>query len=233
MHPLLAVTTCEDSLMSHLSHDAPPSRSARGVGPGRRAARPAPSVRWTALLLAVPLGGLLSGALVWQASYAAFTATTTNAGNSWTAGTVALTDDDASSAMFTASDLEPGSTGQRCIAVTYNGTLASAVELYIKPGELTGDTTLDDHVDLVVTEGTGGGFGSCTGFVAGATAFTGDLASFAGAHTSFATGAGAWAPTGAGQARTYRFTYTLAADAPDTVQGKTVGATFTWEAQNT
>src|SRR4051794_4529260 len=70
---------------------------------------------------AVPAAVLASGALVWQSSYSAFSATTSNPTNNWTAGTVALADDDSNTALFTATNLKPGSTGTKCIAVTSTG----------------------------------------------------------------------------------------------------------------
>src|SRR3712207_7319239 len=42
-----------------------------------------------------------------------------------------LSDDDSGSAMFTATGLKPGSTGTKCIQVTYGGSLAAAVKLYV------------------------------------------------------------------------------------------------------
>src|SRR4051812_44560547 len=76
---------------------------------------------------AVPIGLIASGALVWNASYAAFTATTVNPGNSWSTGSVALSDSQggsSSGATGTAlwsgqTNLIPGSTGTKCIKVTY------------------------------------------------------------------------------------------------------------------
>ena len=68
---------------------------------------------------------LASGGLVWQSSYSAFSATTSNPTNNWSAGTVALSDDDSNTAMFTASNLKPGATGTKCIAVTSTGSRAS------------------------------------------------------------------------------------------------------------
>jgi hypothetical protein len=74
---------------------------------------------------AVPLAVVASGAMVWQSSYSAFSATTASPTNNWSAGTVALSDDDSNTAMFTASNLKPGATGVKCIAVTSTGSLAS------------------------------------------------------------------------------------------------------------
>ena len=83
------------------------------TGPQAPVARMPLPARLIVAVLAVPLGLLGSGALVWQASYAAFTAQTTSPGNSWSTGSVALTDDDAGAAMFSRTGLAPGSSGER------------------------------------------------------------------------------------------------------------------------
>lgn len=186
---------------------------------------------------AIPVGLLVSGILVWQSSYAAFNAVVDNGVNSWSAGTVALSGDDGSdstgatgTAIFTPVNLKPGATGTNCVQVSYNGTLASVVKLYVKAGTLTGPP-LAAQLDVTIVEGTGGAFGNCSGFVAGATAYTGTLAGLAAAASDFATGVGVWTPT-AGQIQTYQITYTLKSTAPNTVQGASSSATVTWEAQN-
>jgi hypothetical protein len=182
---------------------------------------------------AVPVGLIVSAALVWQASYSAFSATTTNPTNNWATGTVALTDDDLGVAMFNATGLKPGSTGSKCITVTYNGSLAAAVDLY-GTGK-TATNALDTYITLTVEQGAGGNFAGCTGFVldTGATnTFTGTLATFASTHSNFATGFGTFAPTGSGQAKTYRITYTVSAAAPNSTMGSTASIGLTWEAQN-
>lgn len=170
---------------------------------------------------------LVMSAIVMQSSQAAFSAATENTGNSWAAGTVAITDNDAGSALFNVSGLVPGDTQTKCIAVTYNGSEAAAVKLYAR---IDGGTGLGDYLNLQVTRGTGGD-ASCTGFTAGENVYTGTLSNMASTNTSFATGAGTWAPTGPAQTATYRLTYTLQDD--NNAQGKNVQSTFTWEAQNT
>jgi hypothetical protein len=174
----------------------------------------------------VPVTLLASAGLVWQASTAAFSASTATPSNSWTAGTVALVDDDANAAMFTATGLRPNDTGTKCIAVTYNGSLTSAVKLYAAS---TG--TLAPYLNLTVEEGTGGSFGSCAGFSATSTLYNGTVSGFAAANTSYASGVSSWTPTGSGQSRSYRFVYTVQDN--NAAQGLTANATFTWEAQNT
>lgn len=182
------------------------------------------------------LAGLAGSALiVWQASYSAFSSTTSNPTNNWSAGTVSLSDDDSNTAMFTASGLKPGSTGTKCIAVTSTGTLASAVKLY--GTSYSGTNVLSQNITLTVTQGTGGGFASCTGFTplgTGSSVYSGTLDGFATADTNFATGAGSWTPTGTGsETRVFQFSYTVGASTPNTAQGQTASLGFTWEAQNT
>lgn len=197
---------------------------------------PTPRIRTLAKWSVLPVAVMISGLLVWQSSYAAFSSTTDNPTSNWTAGSVALTDDDTNVALFTASNLKPGSTGTKCIVVTSTGSLASAVKLYATGYSTT--NALGTYINLVVDEGTGGTFAtsgptSCTGFTLGTNDYTGTLAGFATAKTNFATGVSAWTPTGSGsESKTYRFTYTLDAATPNTAQGGTAAAGFTWEAQN-
>ncbi len=179
----------------------------------------------------VPLAVLASGGMIWQSSYSAFSATTANPTNNWSAGTVALADDDSNTAMFTASNLKPGATGTKCIAVTSTGSLASTVKLYGTSYSTT--NALASHVNLKVEEGTGATSASCAGFTGGSTVFDSTLASFGTTKTGFATGVGSFAPTGSGsETKSYKITYTLSSSAPDTAQGGTAALGFTWEAQN-
>ena len=192
------------------------------------------------LAATVPLGILASGVLVWQASYAAFTATTTNPNNTFSAGTVTLTDDhQPSSVLFNAGGLKPGSTGSSCIKVTYNGSLAANVKLYVKSGDLTNTTgDLSPYLTFQVAEGTGNA-ADCSDFAGGTNLYnptgagdaTKTLSDFATNRSTFGTGVSAFAPTGASQTKTYRLTYWLQDN--NAAQGKNNTAKFTWEAQNT
>lgn len=201
----------------------------------RRTARPTARTARLAGWIAVPAAVVLSGALVAGASYSAFSATTINPTSNWEAGTVQLADDDANTALFTATGLKPGSTGTRCIAVTSTGSLPSTVKLYATGA--TSTKSLSASINLVVTQGTGGSFaGGCAGFTplaSGATVYSGTLAGFSGSATGFGTGLGTWAPTGtASETRVFQFTYTVDPAAPNTTQGGTASLGFTWEAQN-
>ena len=192
------------------------------------------------IAFAVVLGLIGSGILVWHASYAAFTSTTSNGANSWTSGTVTLSDDDSAALMFNITGMKPGDTSTKCITVSYSGDLATnGVKLYIKTGDLVDSSpSIGSYIDMTVNEGTDTNsttFGDCTGFVADASGQpiinNVDLATISTTKKDYATGAGVWTPAAAGS-KVYEFTYTFNASAPDTVQGKTATAIFTWEAQN-
>ncbi|WP_375400807.1 TasA family protein [uncultured Amnibacterium sp.] len=182
----------------------------------------------------VAVVGALAGtsALVWQASYSSFSATTSNSSNTWAAGTVVL-NNDSSTAMFSATGLKPGSTATKCIAVTSTGSLASAVKLY--GSSYTTTNGLGSALNLTITQGTGATTSSCSGFVAdtsNSSVYTGTLAGFS-AATSFSNGLGTWTPTGtASETKAYRFVYTVDPSAANSVQGGTAAIGFTWEAQN-
>lgn len=195
--------------------------------PSRRAAK-------IATVLAVPAAIAVSGLVVSQASYSAYSSTTVSPTSNWASGTVALTDDDNNTAAFTAKNLKPGSTGSQCIAVTSTGSLASTVHLYAT--NLSSTKDLAANINLKVVQGTGGSFGNCAGFTPaadGGQLYSGTVAGFAAAHTGFNNGAGNWAPTGTGtETRSYQIVYTVKTEAPDTTQGGTAGVGFTWEAQN-
>jgi hypothetical protein len=194
-----------------------------------------PFSKRVAAAASIPIAMVASGAMVWHASYSAFSSTTSNPTSNWAAGTVNLTDDDSNTAMFnvtTDGNLKPGSTGTKCIAVTSNGSLPSVVKLYGTSYSTT--KSLSDYLTLTVDEGTGGSSSSCTGFTSSSQIFNGTLTAFGTGKTNYSNGAGgAWHPTGSGsETKVYKFTYTLSATTPDTSQGGTAAIGFTWEAQN-
>jgi hypothetical protein len=179
------------------------------------------------------VGVLGSGAFIWNSTSAAFTASTTNGSNSWSVGSVAISDDDAGNAMFTVTNLKPGDTNTKCINVAYTGTLNGNVRLYVSA--LTdGTPKVGDYLKLTIEEGsgaTGGATGSCTSFSSSSTLYNnGTLTNLNTTKGSWANGYN-WAVAGSAT-KSYRFSYTLDAATPDDRQGKSVSATFTWEAQN-
>lgn len=184
------------------------------------------------LVAAVLTAVLLTAVLVMSRTRAAFTGATGDPGSHWASGTVVIGDDDAGSALFTASGLLPGDTGERCIKVTYTGTLPATVKLYA-----TGlGGSLGGNVDLVVQQATAGGntgsYGAgCAGF-SGTQLYAGTLAGFASTATGHASGVGTFAPTGPNQYLVYRFVYTLDAATPSAMQGQSATVTFTWESRS-
>lgn len=172
---------------------------------------------------------LVVGLTVVGATRAAFSDTTDNASNTFSAGTVAITDDDTGSAMFSVSNMKPGDSSTECIEVSYDGTIVPAdVNLYTASGGLTG-TNLDDYLTLTINQGTGGSFGNCTGF-SGSQIYTGTMDSWASTYTDFASGAGTWAPVATSEVQVYQFVVTLQDN--NAAQGLNATITFTWEAQN-
>lgn len=200
----------------------------------RRGRRRRRSGNLLAVALGVPLGLIACGGMVWQASYAAFTADTSNAANSWQTGTVVLTDNDNRAALFNVTGLKPSTTTtSRCIEVAYSGSLSSDVRLYSpSPG---GDTSLAQTLTLRVERGsrsTSLPFGDCSGVAWQTPVYQGTLAGFQASHGTYANGFGSRTMT-AGTRDVFRFTYGLPTSAPNTLQGRSATATFTWEARPT
>jgi hypothetical protein len=181
-------------------------------------------------LLSLLLVGAL-GAVAGIGTFSAFSATTTNDGNFFNAGTVAISDNDAGAALYQIPAATPGVPVVKCIQVTYTGSLDSTVSLYSSAVGAIGP-----FVDLVIDKGTGmAGFPDCTGFSSQGNLFTGTLGGFAGGHTNFATGSvvapGAQTVWHQNDVLVYRFTLTLQ-NVPG-ANGQVSGShSFTWEAQN-
>jgi predicted ribosomally synthesized peptide with SipW-like signal peptide len=194
-------------------------------------ARAARTLRW----LLWPAAAVTTLALVGQASYASFSAKVSNTGNSFSVGSVTLTDDDAGSALLSLTNLKPGSNGLRCIAVTSSGTVPSVVKLYATDVAVT--KSLSTYINLTITQGTGATFGGCSGFTplsSGSSVYNGTLAGFTGSATSYTNGAGVWGPSGnAAETRSYQFAYAVIQNTPDAAQGGTAAFGLTWEAQST
>jgi hypothetical protein len=180
------------------------------------------------LLTFLPVGLLLIALCLVPIARASFSGGTSTRSNSFNAGSVVLGDDDAGGALFSVSSLQPGSSGSQCIALSYTGSLPAQVRLFVRPGDLTG-SGLARYLTIGITEGSGGGYGSCTGFTAAATDYTGTLNDFATTSTDWASGVGTFAPAAAGQARVYRIAYTLTAGA--SAAGLASQLQFTWQAQ--
>jgi predicted ribosomally synthesized peptide with SipW-like signal peptide len=187
------------------------------------------------ILLSLLLIGAAS-ALAGFGTFSAFTSTTTNSGNSFAAGTVFVDDNDAGAAMYAVSNQKPGVQTQRCIKVTYGGTMAADVKLYTTSSV----GAVGDYIDLTIEKGSGNpSFPNCTGFSAESTIYSGELDDFTTSKDSYANGIAAFpgAQTQWNQNDTlvYRFTLTLQDD--NNANGgatplSTGSHAFTWEARN-
>lgn len=168
-------------------------------------------------------------------TWASLSGTTGNEGNTFSAGTVLLADNDGGgTAMFTFVDQRPGVVDHSCIRVGYSGSLSATVRLH---ASVTG--SLSPYLDVTVTRGsdTSPAFDSCTSFTADAIDYTGrgDGVLWSGPLSAFPTAyadgiadpAAHWT---SGSSASYRFSVTIADD--DAAQGLSSTADFTWEARS-
>ena len=103
------------------------------------------TTRRRAIRAVAPVAGLLAaGLLVWQGSYAAFSANTSNTQDAWDTGQLALTNNGGTatysgttSALFNGlvagqpeNNIKIGSTGTKCITVESTGNIAGALKFY-------------------------------------------------------------------------------------------------------
>jgi predicted ribosomally synthesized peptide with SipW-like signal peptide len=185
-------------------------------------------------LLVLALIGVAVGVGTWSA----FSSTTQNSGNSFSAGTVVLTDDDSGSAMLSLANAKPGDSDTACIVVSYTGSLAATVRLY----GATAGTGLDQYLDVTVTRGSkSSAFDGCADFVADGTNYigSGNGVIYSGTLRGYpdSYGAGVVDPTPGSpeswtnpESHAYRFVVTVQND--DNAQGLNATQTFTWEARN-
>jgi hypothetical protein len=178
-----------------------------------------------AFALTVGVAGML-------ATFGAFSSTTDNPGNSFAAGTVAIGDNDGGSALYSLSNQKPGVQTDKCVRVTYTGSLDSTVKLYSSAVTAGGQ-----YVDLAIASGTGTQ-ANCSDFTPDATGsgvYSGTLKNFADTHSTYANGladnpltATKWQQN---DAVTYRFRVSVQDN--NSAQGATSGThSFSWEAQN-
>lgn len=109
-----------------------------------------------AVAAATPVAILAAATMIWQSSNAAFSGSTRNSGNNWSAGAVALTDDDAGAARFQAENLVPGQTESKCLKVTANASVPGTVKGYaVNPHPSVHG--LENYIKVSIQAGTGGG----------------------------------------------------------------------------
>lgn len=213
------------------------------------------TTRRRAVRAVAPVAGLLAaGLLVWQGSYAAFSATTTNQQDSWASGQLVLKNNGVGTTysattatpVINATNIQPGvGTFVRCITVESSGTLAGTLKFY--RGALTDVNTLaptfnlsdainvkvdaapvtaTQTVDPSCTAGTGTvSFPGAPTAILGATALSALPTSYATATTSMAVAAGT-------QRVAYRLTWSFPSTASDnSYQAASTKADLNWEIQ--
>ena len=185
------------------------------------------------LLTVLVLGAV--GSVAGFGAYSAFTATTTNSGNTITAGTVEISQHAGAATLYSLTNQGPGASTLKCIRVTYTGSLAASVKLYVSAG-ITNGTAFNLQVERGSGLTTLDNTMSCAGFTASSTAFaTAAIGTFGtnyGAGVDGKAGGAAWATNNSVD---YRFTISVVDDpTPNahTTALSTAAHTFTWEAQN-
>jgi predicted ribosomally synthesized peptide with SipW-like signal peptide len=184
--------------------------------------------------LSVLIVGVL-GAVAVVGSLAAFNAQTTSAGNRIQAGTVLLTTNSSGSAVYDITDARPGQAYERCVRVTYGGTLAATVKMYISSGAVSSGTRFTIQVQRGTNSG-GSGFPNCGTFTPSGTVFaTADLGTF---PTTLAAAVdikgSAFGPLVAPATESLDLRITVTPKDDGSTGGFDSGShTFTWDAQST
>jgi hypothetical protein len=185
------------------------------------------------MLLTLAVVGVIAGFLVFG-TFAAFTATTTNTGNQIDSGTVKIDQHTGATTLYNVTNQKPGDSKVSCVRVTYSGSLAASVKLYVSSGITNG--TL---YNLKVERGSGltapAADMNCTGFSATSTPFNTTLGTFPTTYAAGIDGKAGGAAWNASDAVDYRFTITQNDDTTANAHTSVTssgGHTFTWEAQN-
>jgi hypothetical protein len=188
------------------------------------------------IFVTVAVLALMAGVAVFTTS-AAFTATSSNAGNRIEAGTVAIGDSDAGTGvLYNALNQKPGSGNgptAACIRVTYSGSLASSVKLY------SSAIANGSKFRLKVERGSGltgpAADMNCAGFTSSSTPFDATMDTFPTTYAGGIDGKAGGAAWSSSDSVDYRFTvYTVDDSTPNahTSAVDTGAHSFTWEAQN-
>lgn len=178
------------------------------------------------------------GAAAGFGAYSAFTATTTNTGNSLAAGTVKVDQHAGATTLYTSTGLKPADTVTKCVRVTYSGSLAASLKIYVSSG-ITNGTLFNLKIERGSGMTTLDNTMSCAGFTADTAGtevvYNGALGSFGTTYAAGSDGKNAAAAWAANDAKDYRFTLTVNDDTTanaHTTVSSSGSHTFTWEARN-
>jgi hypothetical protein len=184
------------------------------------------------LLSLLVVGG--AGTFAGMGAYSAFTATTTNTGNTFAAGTVDVSQHSGATTLYSGSNKKPGDQTISCVRVTYTGSLTAAVKLYVSAGITNGSL-----FHLKIERGSGltspDNTMNCTGFTSSSTPFDNNLDQLATTYAAGIDGKAAAATWATNNSVDYRFTVTVNDDTTPNAHTSALGTgthTFTWEARN-
>ncbi len=161
----------------------------------------------------LPLTTVLAAGAIAVGSGATFTSTSGNTISAVTSGTLTQSNSKDGKAIFSLTDLKPGDTLNGTLTLTNTGSLPadfSLTEVSSNNGFSGSNLTLD----IVDT-------------TANTTVYSG---TFGGLADGAENALGTWA---SGAAHSFRFTVKLSQDATNAEQGKTAGATYTWDSVQT
>jgi hypothetical protein len=201
-----------------------------------------------------PVAGLLAaGLLVWQGSYAAFSATTNNTADAWSTGNLILTNNGgltgysgSTGAIFAGTTLgQPennikiGATGTKCITVQSGGSFAGNLALYRGLVTGTGSVALAPQIGVTIDAAAiavaGNVASNCIGFPTTGTITNLGTNVALSAYPSTYAAATPLAVAAGTQRVAYRITWTLnstGSNAGDNLlQGATAQADLNWEIQ--
>lgn len=185
---------------------------------------PARTVR--AALTSILLTGLFA-ACCGYGVFGAFSGTTANGSNDFSIGTVTVEDNDTGTALYSLTNVIPDEPVERCIRVTYTGSLGATLKMY--RSSLSG--TLGPYVTLNINKGTGTD-PACSDFAASSTIYDAALSDFPETYgTALALTNGLNNPTwSTNNARTYRVRVTVQNN-PAAANKSTGTHSFTWQTE--
>lgn len=160
----------------------------------------------------------------------AFTASTSNPGNNFAAGTLTMTNSKASAAILTMSNMQPGDSQLGTLRITNSGSLAAAMVL--NEGSITnngpaGSGNLAGQLTLLIQDCGTAADAACT--ATSPTVYSGAFNGVA-PNTVLSGAGGAGSKWAAGEGHTYQFTVTLPTAAGNEYQGTSASAAFSWNA---
>lgn len=169
------------------------------------------------------LAAVLAAVGVAIGSGASFTAQSANPANTFSAGTLTMSNSLDGAAILTAAGMKPGDTAQGTVDIENTGSLAGTFSLSRSAlNDSDGANPMSAQLDLVVKD--------CGDFAAGTPSCdAGDPSSYSGTLAAM-NGSSALGSFAASERHRYQFTVTFNASAGNAYQGDSSTATFQWDA---